>query len=240
MSRKKNWQIYISINFWKEIMKRLPVYFLLDTSGSMFGKPILALNNGLISMVNTLRSNAISLEILWISIITFDKEVKEVAPLTELTSFQLQEINCPQIGPTNTGKALELLYEKSNKEVKKGTFTQKGDWQPLLFIVTDGKPSDPLLYSEMIPKIKSLNFATIVGCAAGSSADFFNLKALCDKVIKVDYVNNESMIQFFQWCADFILLNKKDDDNDKLDNGEILNPQKPILPKIGGLLNIMN
>ena len=97
-------------------MRRLPVYFLLDTSGSMFGEPIQALNNGLNSMVNTLRSDAISLEILWISIITFGKEAIELSSLTELPSFQLQEINCPQIGPTNTGKALELLYEKINKE----------------------------------------------------------------------------------------------------------------------------
>jgi uncharacterized protein YegL len=221
-------------------MRRLPVYFLLDTSGSMNGEPIQALNNALSGMIHSLRSDAQASETLWISIITFDKEVKEVAPLTEMPAFQLQEINCPQIGPTNTGKALELLYEKTNKEFRKGTLTQKGDFRPLLFIFTDGKPSDPLLYSEMTPKIKSLNFATIVGCAAGSSADSFNLKLLCDKVIKVDYVNNESTIQFFQWCADFILLNKKDDDNDTLDNGDILNPKKPILPKMGGLLNIMN
>ena len=221
-------------------MRRLPVYFLLDTSGSMFGEPIQALNNGLNSMVNTLRSDAISLEILWISIITFGKEAIELSSLTELPSFQLQEINCPQIGPTNTGKALELLYEKINKEVIKEPQNKKGDWRPLLFIFTDGKPSDPLLYSEMIPKIKSLNFATIVGCAAGSSADYFNLKVLCEKVIKVDYVNNESTLQFFQWCADFILLNKKDNDSDMLDNGEILNPKKPILPKLGGSLILMN
>ena len=179
-------------------MRRLPVYFLLDTSGSMNGEPIQALNNALSGMINTLRSDAQASETLWISIITFDKEVKEVAPLTELQSFQLPEISCPPSGPTNTGKALELLFEKVNSEVRKGTPTQKGDWRPLLFIFTDGKPSDPLFYSEMIPKIKSLNFATIVGCAAGSSADYFNLKVLCEKVIKVDYVNNESTLQFFQ------------------------------------------
>ena len=39
-------------------MRRLPVYFLLDTSGSMYGEPIQALNNALSGMINTLRSDA--------------------------------------------------------------------------------------------------------------------------------------------------------------------------------------
>ena len=97
-------------------MRRLPVYFLLDTSGSMNGEPIQALNNAMSGMINTLRSDAQASESLWISIITFDREVNEIAPLTELPSFQLPEIVCPQSGPTFTGKALEMLYDKVNKE----------------------------------------------------------------------------------------------------------------------------
>jgi len=185
-------------------MRRLPVYFLLDTSGSMNGEPIQALNNALSGMINTLRSDAQASETLWISIITFDKEVKEVAPLTELQSFQLPEITCPQSGPTNTGKALELLFEKVNSEVRKGTPTQKGDWRPLLFIFTDGKPSDPLLYSEMTPKIKSLNLGAIVGCAAGIRGDNAKLKELTDNVVHLDTADSSTLKQFFKWVSDTI------------------------------------
>ena len=67
-------------------MRRLPVYFLLDTSGSMFGEPIQALNNALSGMINTLRTDAQALDSLWLSIITFDRDVKEICPLTELAS----------------------------------------------------------------------------------------------------------------------------------------------------------
>ena len=185
-------------------MRRLPVYFLLDTSGSMNGEPIQALNNALSGMINTLRSDAQASETLWISIITFDREVNEVAPLTELPSFQLPEIICPPSGPTNTGKALELLFEKVNKEVRKGTPTQKGDWRPLLFIFTDGKPSDPLLYSEMIPKIKSLNLGAIVGCAAGTLADNSKSKELTDTVVHLDTADSSTLKQFFKWVSDTI------------------------------------
>ncbi len=112
-------------------MRRLPVYFLLDTSGSMKGEPIEALNNALEGMINTLRSDPQALDSLWISILTFDREVNNLVGLTELAGFQLPKIACPESGPTHTGKALELLYEKVNNEVQKGTTTQKGDWRPL-------------------------------------------------------------------------------------------------------------
>lgn len=185
-------------------MRRLPVYFLLDTSGSMNGEPIQALNNAMSGMINTLRSDAQASETLWLSIITFDREVNEISPLTELPSFQLPEIVCPQSGPTNTGKALELLYSKVTKEVRKGTPTQKGDWRPLLFIFTDGKPSDPQLYSEMIPKIKSLNFGAIVGCAAGNKGDNAKLKELTDTVVHLDTADSTTLKQFFKWVSDTI------------------------------------
>ncbi len=185
-------------------MRRLPVYFLLDTSGSMNGEPIQALNNALSGMINTLRCDAQASETLWVSIITFDREVNEVAPLTELPLFQLPEIICPASGPTNTGKALEMLHEKVTKEVRKGTPTQKGDWRPLLFIFTDGKPSDPQLYTEMTPKIKALNFGAIVGCAGGKLADSSKLRELTDTVVNLDTADSTTLKQFFKWVSDTI------------------------------------
>lgn len=185
-------------------MRRLPVYFLLDTSGSMYGEPIQALNNALSGMVNTLRMDPHALDSVWLSIITFDREVKEVTPLTELVTFLLPEITCPQSGPTHTGKCLEFLYDKVNRDIRKGSQEQKGDWRPLLFIFTDGKPSDLKLYHEMIPKVKQLNFATIVGCAAGKSADNALLKELTDTVVHLDTADSATLKQFFKWVSDTI------------------------------------
>lgn len=185
-------------------MRRLPVYLLLDTSGSMYGEPIHALNNALSGMVNTLRSDPQALDSLWLSIITFDREVKEIVPLTELALFQLPEITCPQSGPTHTGKGLELLYDKVSADVRKGTATQKGDWKPLLFLFTDGAPNDKQLYREMIPKVKSLSFGAIVCCAAGKLADDSLLKELTNDVVHLDTVDSQTLKQFFKWVSDTI------------------------------------
>jgi len=185
-------------------MRRLPVYFLLDTSGSMFGEPIQALNNALSGMIYSLRTDAQAQETLWISIVSFDREVKEIIPLTDLQSFQLPEITCPQSGPTNTGKGLELIYEKVTNEIRKGSPEQKGDWRPLLFVFTDGNPSDIQLYRTMILKIKQLNFGSIIGCAAGRLADDSILKELCDNVVHIETADSSTLRQFFKWVSDTI------------------------------------
>jgi uncharacterized protein YegL len=185
-------------------MRRLPVYFLLDTSGSMYGEPIQALNNALSSMISTLRCDAQALDSLWISIITFDREVKEVCPLTELAMFQLPEIVCPQSGPTHTGMALEKLYQKIEVDIHKSTDSQKGDWKPLLFLFTDGKPSDLQLYRLMVPKIKSSNFGAIVCCAAGNLADDSLLKELTNDVVHLDNADSATIKKFFVWVSETI------------------------------------
>jgi uncharacterized protein YegL len=185
-------------------MRRLPVYFLLDTSGSMFGEPIQALNNALSGMIHSLRTDAQAQETLWISIVTFEREVKEIVPLIDLQSFQLPEITCPQSGPTFTGKGLEIIHQKVSTEIRKGSPEQKGDWRPLLFVFTDGKPSDLQLYREMIPKVKQLNFGTIIGCAAGKLADNSMLKELCDTVVHIDTADSTTLRQFFKWVSDTI------------------------------------
>jgi uncharacterized protein YegL len=170
----------------------------------MNGEPIQSLNNALSGMISSLRTDAQAAETLWISIITFDREIKEIAPLTDLPSFALQEILCPQSGPTFTGKALELLEQKAKQDIRKGNANQKGDWKPLLFLVTDGKPSDPMLYEEMIPKIKMLNFGVIVGCAVGKLADDSELKKLTDNVVHLATADSSTLKQFFRWVSDTI------------------------------------
>ena len=74
-------------------MRRLPVYLLLDTSGSMSGEPIEAVKNGVQVLISTLRQDPYALETAFISVITFDSNAQQIIPLTDLASFQMREIN---------------------------------------------------------------------------------------------------------------------------------------------------
>ncbi len=90
-------------------MRRLPVFLLLDTSGSMKGEPVESVKVGLETMLATLRGDPFALESVHICIIVFDREAKILVPLTPLDEFALPPITTPDSGPTHTGAALELL-----------------------------------------------------------------------------------------------------------------------------------
>lgn len=181
--------------------RRLPVYILIDTSGSMKGEPIESVKVGLTDMVASLRQDPYALETVCISIITYDKEVKQILPLTELENLQLPDITVPESGPTLMGAALELLCLRYDAEVNKGTKEQKGDWMPLLFILTDGKPSDLMAYENAISKVRNHLFTSIVACAAGPKSQTEPLKRLTENVYKLDTMDSNTFRKFFQWIS---------------------------------------
>ncbi len=167
----------------------------------MKGEPIESVKVGLSDMIASLRLDPYALETVCISIITYDKDVRQLIPLTELENLRLPEIECPDSGPTHTGAALNMLCDCYDKEVNMGNCEQKGDWMPLLFVLTDGKPSDLMVYEDAIQKVKNHQFTNIVACAAGPKAQTGPLKKLTENVFTLDTMDSSTFKKFFQWVT---------------------------------------
>jgi len=215
-------------------MRRLPVYLLIDTSGSMKGEPIEAVKVGIDDMLTTLRKESFSLETVWMSIITYDREAKVVLPLTPVKNIVIPPITTPDSGPTHTGTALETLCAIVNEDKAQKTNDDEKDWLPLLFVLTDGKPSDTYVYEETIPQVKQLGFGNIVACAAGPKAQTTHLQLLTDKVCTLNTLETNMFKSFFKWVSTII----REDSQSKV--GIAPPPFKQTLPPPPLEINLMS
>lgn len=187
-------------------MRRLPVYLLVDVSGSMHGEPIESVKNGLQMLVAALRKDPQALETAYLSVITFGSSAQQITPLTELSTFQLPEITAG--GCTVLGEALKLVCECRDNEVTKTTATTKGDWRPMVFILTDGVPTDDP--AEGISEFRARKWGASVCCAAGPAAD----KNLLDKitpecVVELATADQATLSAFFNWVSASIISTSK-------------------------------
>ncbi|WP_312947117.1 VWA domain-containing protein [Superficieibacter sp.] len=182
-------------------MRRLPVYLLIDTSGSMRGESIHAVNVGVQAMLSALRQDPYALESVYVSIITFDNEAREHVPLSALENFQFTDIVVPSAGGTFTGAALEKLVACVDRDVRRSDGDQKGDWRPLVFLMTDGTPSDAWAYGEAIKEVKKRAFGSIIACAVGPKARHEHLKQLTDNVVALETLDSNAFAGFFKWVS---------------------------------------
>ena len=180
--------------------RRLPVYMLLDCSESMAGVAIDTVNTAVQAMTQDLRKNPHALESVNLSVITFSKTAQQAVPLTELERFQMPELT---IHPgTSLGAAVELLLQCINREIVKTTAEKKGDWRPLVFLFTDGQPTDDWQKAvEKLGAMKSPKIANIYAIGCGDDVDYSVLHQITDIVFKTADMTPETIQKAFIWIT---------------------------------------
>lgn len=204
-------------------MRKLPVYLLLDTSGSMHGEPIEAVRNGMQTLVAALRQDPHALESAYLSVITFAETATQLVALTELAQFQIPALSAS--GTTAMGAALLLLAERVQQEVAKTTVDQKGDWKPIVFMMTDGAATDDL--GAGIAAIKAARIGALIACAAGPAANTAELQRITESVVRLDTTDSQTIRAFFKWVSASIATTSQKVDLNKKEAAGLLDLPPP-------------
>ena len=121
-------------------MRRLPVFLLIDTSESMVGDTIEALYTGMGQLLGALRKDPQTLEIGALSVLTFGATADVALPLTSVQEAMLPRLELSS--GTSLGAAFDLLADEIRSNVVKSTPERRGDYRPIVFLITDGQPTD--------------------------------------------------------------------------------------------------
>lgn len=194
-------------------MRRLPIYFLIDVSESMVGDPINQVQDGIATIIKELKTDPQALETVWISIIVFAGEAKTIVPLQDVISFYPPKF--PIGSGTSLSKGLGHLMYELRTNIVKTTPQQKGDWKPIVYLFTDGVPTDDSTKAISEWNQNWNRTANVVAVSLGDGADKQLLGKLTDNILQLENTDASGYKEFFKWVTDSIKTSSESVENNK-------------------------
>lgn len=188
------------IEFAENPEPRCPCVLLLDTSGSMSGLPIDALNTGLQTFKSNLANDSLASRRVEVAIVTFDSTVEVVQDFVTADQF-----NPPRLvtgGSTSMAeginKSLDLI------DARKAQYRNNGVsyYRPWVFMITDGAPTDEaVLIQHAAQRVKDAerNKRVAFFAVGVEGADLGRLKEFSDRApLKLAGLNFQEL---FVWLS---------------------------------------
>jgi uncharacterized protein YegL len=165
----------------------------------MAGDKFQSMEEGLQMIVRSLRTDPHALETVYISVIAFAGIAKTITSLVELASFYPPKL--PLGSGTNLGQAIDVLISEINSSVVKTTSECKGDWKPIVYLLTDGKPTDNPNPSMTKWVDGYLNKVTLIAVGIGKSADLSVLQKLTENCVALENSDPAYFKKFISWVT---------------------------------------
>lgn len=192
--------------------RHLPVYLLLDTSGSMDGAPIQSVREGLEQFQREVAEDPFARDVVKVGVITFSSDAQLVTGgLVPISAFQPPHLVAS--GVTRLDLAFKVLLESMDRDVVhpvKGG--HKGDWRPAVFVLTDGRPTDengnvsnslwPPAREAVVNRPKGMNKpSVIVAVGCGPDVDDETLKAISTGTAFRMGTSQAAFVALFQYLS---------------------------------------
>jgi uncharacterized protein YegL len=178
-------------------IRRLPVFVVIDCSGSMRGEPIHAMEMGLQTLLHDLKEDPVCLDSVWLSVIAFGSVVELLLPLSDLDFSEIPDLHAE--GATCMGEAIKFTRDQISQEVRNTTENTKGDWKPMLFFFTDGKPTDD--WEDQADEFKNSGEALIVACGAGPEVEGEVLNRIGHHALHLNDTQPGTLTEFMNWVS---------------------------------------
>ncbi|WP_433796776.1 vWA domain-containing protein [Actinoplanes sp. CA-252034] len=180
---------------------RIACALLLDTSASMAGGPINALNQGLELFCDEIKKDELAQKRAEITVISFGGGARVEIPFTE--GRDLQPRTLMAAGDTPMGAALNLGLEQLQHQ--KQAYRQAGleYYRPWLFLLTDGEPTDEPVFAsaaEHVRQVEAAKGVAVFPIGVGPYVNVDRLRRVSGERTPV-MLEGLSFREFFQWLS---------------------------------------
>ena len=197
-------------NFIKKEGRALPVFILLDVSGSMKGEKIETVNVALKEMINSFKKIENPKGIIELCLITFGGSqvnvIKELSQLKDLDVYTLT---------ANGNTPMGMAFEKVAEMIEDKNVVSSRAYTPTIVLISDGNPTDynpagksieEIMAWESLMKIHSgirCSKATKLAMGIGGDVDTNILKAFINnnEIPVISAKDNNTISKFFEWVT---------------------------------------
>lgn len=199
-------------SYMKKEGRALPVFLLVDVSGSMRGEKIETVNVALKEMLNTFKKIENPKGVIELCIIAFGNgSAQVIKPLSKIADTDQFDFTAD--GSTPMGMAFESVAEM----IEDYNVVSRRAYTPTIVLISDGNPTDFAGYNVNMPEediyewtaLKQLqngersSKATRLAMGIGSDVDMRILKAFInnEEIPVIKARDNETIEKFFKWVT---------------------------------------
>ena len=199
-------------NYIKKEDRALPVFILVDVSGSMQGQKIGTVNVALKEMINSFRKIENPKGVIELCILAFgNNEVKVIKPLSRVAEDDNYELDA------NGSTPMGMCFEKVTDMIEDYGIVSSRAFTPTIVLISDGNPTDFQNYHSGMSIEEIMNWPALVKLNSGARSSKATRLAMGiggdqDYNILKSFINNETIpvikatetdtiSKFFDWVT---------------------------------------